>query len=653
LKLSDRSVTLYTVSSVANASHNPIATDGRFVYLPNTTTNAFESFDITAGTWGVEVASTLPTGVATTPGEVWAILGGALVKYTTNVQSVNWSPSNISNALASSPVTPNALASSSGSGAISYAVASAGTAQCTVNSSTAVVTAQSIGTCTIRALAAATANESSGYTDVVFTFSAQAQTVTWAPSNTTAPASAGSLTPDALAQSTGPGSITYAIQSAGGTGCQVNANTAALTFTTAGTCVVRATAASGGGFGAGSADVSFSFTLQTQTVTWAPTNTTVVVTAATLTPNALASRSGAGTISYSIQSAGTTGCSINSSTAVLSFSAAGNCVARASVAASGGYASAFTDVTFSVTLQGQTVSWAPTNLAATLPATTLTPSALASSSGPGAVTYSIHSAGNTGCTVKAANAVLTFSADGTCVVRATAAATSTHSAATRDVTFTIHPDPNSVSVNNVSINSGAGSAMQIYGLTPRLVEFQTTPEVVLATSVTSGTVELTIAGQKVSATLSSHGLLTFVLPKLDTGTYSMDLVFSDAGKLRFIDAFTVVDNLPVKLTGIEVASRISIIPVGTGAKIVSSDTKQVISQVANAIGAVYTMRCTAYLSTAANNKTARRTALDRANAVCASAAEAVKAKSYSAKVQLVNKPASALRKVLLELIFKK
>ena len=654
LKLSDRSVTLYTVSTVANASHNPIATDGRFVYLPNTTTNAFESFDITAGTWGVEVASTIPTGVATTPGEVWAILGGALVKYTTNVQAVSWSPTNTSNALASSPVTPNAMATSSGSGAISYVVASAGTAQCTVNSSTAVVTAQSTGTCTIRALAAATANESSGYADVVFTFSAQVQTVTWAPTNTSALASAGSLTPDSLAMSTGPGVISYAVQSAGGTGCQVNVSTAALTFTTAGTCVVRATAAAGSGYGSGSADVSFTFTLQAQTVTWAPTNTTAVVSAASLTPNALATRSGAGTISYSVSSAGGTGCSVNSTTAVLAFSAAGTCVVRATVAASGGYSSAYADVSFTITLQGQTVNWSPTNTTIALPVTSLTPNALASSTGPGTISYSVSSAGTTGCTVNTATAVIMFSADGTCVIRATAASTASYSSATRDVTFTISPDPSSVSMNSNSNQAMlTGNRIQIFALTPRTVVIDESPVVRMSTSQALQSALITIEGSTIETKVDASGYLTFALPKLSLGQHSMQIVFSESGKLTFVDAFAVVEKQPVKLTGVELISRVSFTPSDSAGVELDTKTQQVISKVATSLGPVFTLKCIGYVSSTNNNSATRKAALSRATTVCKTASQAVAAGSFAAQVKTMKSSALNIRKILLELVFKK
>lgn len=737
LRLSDNSVTLYTVSTVANAAFSPIATDGRFVYLPNSTESAFSSFDIVASTWQVEVANTSPTGVATTPGEVWAILGGALIKYSTNVQSVTWSPSNISNALANSPITPNVQATSSGAGAISYAVASAGTAQCAVNSSTGVVSALSVGTCTIRAISAATANESAGFTDVVFTFSAQAQTVTWSPTNTSSPVSAATLTPDNLATSSGSGAISYSVQSAGGTGCQVNSATAVLTFTTAGNCVVRATAAASGGFALGSTDVTFSFVQLVQTVTWSP-NTNVTRSMDFVNPSALATSSGPGAISYSVQSAGATACAINSSTGIVRFAFVGTCVLRATAAASGGYPSAFVDVTFQVTLpsqtvtwspaintfvssnlsnsvsprastsgQGnitysivssggtgctvsilgnvrgpnpgtcvvratadtaggqseafaevtftflatQTVTWSPTNLTSTLPVVSIIPSSGAVSTGPGVVSYSVQSAGATGCTVNSTTGALAVVSAGTCVVRATAAATSTYAAGFVDVNFVVQPDPNAVSVSQIAAQGESG--LQIFGLSPRVVRLGETPTVTLLTSLRGASGSATIGGITSSFTISSNGQATFALPKLSVGVYFIDYVFTDVAHLRFQEAVEIVEQLPVKRLGVDVVSRITILPTSIQGNDIVTETKQTIVSFSQALGPVFTMKCTAFVTARENNAKGRKVALGRAKTVCGASARALSAATFATQVKVVRQTMSNSRQVLLELVFKR
>lgn len=82
-------------------------------------------------------------------------------------QTMTWSPTNTTTS--TSPLTPDALASTSGDGAITYSVVSTGSSNCTVNPTTGVITFTVAGLCTVRATAAATANFSSAYIDRVFT----------------------------------------------------------------------------------------------------------------------------------------------------------------------------------------------------------------------------------------------------------------------------------------------------------------------------------------------------------------------------------------------------------------------------------------------------------------------------------------------------
>ena len=89
-------------------------------------------------------------------------------------------------------------------------------------------------------------------------------------------------------------------------------------------------------------------TLPTQTVTWSPT--TALTTAQSPITPLVASSSGDGAITYAVQSAGATGCAINSSTRVLTFTAAGSCVVRATAATTSNYLTGYIDVTFTVTL---------------------------------------------------------------------------------------------------------------------------------------------------------------------------------------------------------------------------------------------------------------------------------------------------------------
>ena len=184
---------------------------------------------------------------------------------------------------------------------------------------------------------------------VSFTLNGLSQTVTWVPTNTTVTASAGTLTPNALATSTGAGTITYSITDAGTTSCTINETSAVLTFTSEGTCTATATAAQTGAYGSGEKTVAFTITRTTQTVSWSPTNTGVSGTSGTVTPSALASSDGDGTINYSLVDAGTTGCTINSATALITYSGAGTCQVQASAAQTGMYEAGSKSVTFTFT----------------------------------------------------------------------------------------------------------------------------------------------------------------------------------------------------------------------------------------------------------------------------------------------------------------
>jgi hypothetical protein len=82
-------------------------------------------------------------------------------------------------------------------------------------------------------------------------------------------------------------------------------------------------------------------------VTWSPT--TALTTAQSPNTPLAASSSGDGAITYAVQSAGATGCTINSSTRVLTFTSAGSCVIRATAATTSNYLTGYIDATFTVT----------------------------------------------------------------------------------------------------------------------------------------------------------------------------------------------------------------------------------------------------------------------------------------------------------------
>ena len=103
-----------------------------------------------------------------------------------------------------------------------------------------------------------------------------------------------------------------------------------------------------------------------QVISWSPTNTTISDGNPSVTPSTPAvvttPGSGGGAITYSVVNAGTSGCTVNSATGVITYTASGECVVRATAAAVPGlYYAASTDVrfTFSTSLPSGSGGGAP------------------------------------------------------------------------------------------------------------------------------------------------------------------------------------------------------------------------------------------------------------------------------------------------------
>lgn len=96
--------------------------------------------------------------------------------------------------------------------------------------------------------------------------------------------------------------------------------------------------------------------LPAQTVSWTPTNTSLVTNQSPATPSSGATTNGDGHISYSVTSSGSTGCSVNSSTGVISFSSVGQCTVRATASSTSNYLTGFREVTYSMTSSSPVLS---------------------------------------------------------------------------------------------------------------------------------------------------------------------------------------------------------------------------------------------------------------------------------------------------------
>jgi len=160
-----------------------------------------------------------------------------------------------------------------------------------------------------------------------------------------APANNGAAISDYVVQYSTSSSGSYTTF-ADGTSTSTSATVTGLTNGTAYYFKVAATNSVGTGSNS-AASAAATPTLPTQTVTWSPT--TALTTAQSPNTPLAPSSSGDGAITYAVQSAGTTGCTIDALTGVLFFTTAGNCVVRATAATTSNYLTGYVDATFTVT----------------------------------------------------------------------------------------------------------------------------------------------------------------------------------------------------------------------------------------------------------------------------------------------------------------
>ena len=127
-------------------------------------------------------------------------------------------------------------ATTSGDGVITYAVSEAGSAGCSLSSGKLSFT--DVGSCGLRATAAATGNYLQASTEITVTVAKLPRNLGWVASATWPFADNGTSVPAATAD--GDGTITYSVADAGDAVCQLDGR--ALSFTAAGACVLRAQA---------------------------------------------------------------------------------------------------------------------------------------------------------------------------------------------------------------------------------------------------------------------------------------------------------------------------------------------------------------------------------------------------------------------------
>ena len=238
------------------------------------------------------------------------------------------------------------------------------------------------------------------------------QTITWAPTTARATTATGTAFTPATTTA-GGGVISYSIVNAGTTGCTVSGT--ALSHVTSGTCVVRATAAANTNYNVATQDVSFVISKVDQTVTWSPVTSLLAIPSSSTM--VAATTSGNGSITYSIDDAGTTGCTVSGTT--LSYTAAGTCRVTATAAATNVYNLATSTISFTISKASQatltiTAASAPLTFNASPLATTVL--SATGGNGLGIMMYSVAAESAEVCSITG-NTVTALSA-GTCVIEA-------------------------------------------------------------------------------------------------------------------------------------------------------------------------------------------------------------------------------------------
>ena len=196
-----------------------------------------------------------------------------------------------------------------------------------------------------------------------------------------------------------------------------------------------------------------------QTVTFNGAN----LTTATLSFAApVATTSGNGAITYAVASAGTTGCALTSGS-TFSYTGAGVCTITATAAETSTFSPGQATATFTIARIPQTVTFAGASL--TLANSSFAAPA-ATTTGNGAISYSVTSAGSSGCALTSGS-TFTYTGVGTCVITATAAQTGVYSSAQQSATFTISavpsPSPSPSTPSVTASRSAASSAIASTG----------------------------------------------------------------------------------------------------------------------------------------------------------------------------------------------
>jgi outer membrane protein OmpA-like peptidoglycan-associated protein len=327
-----------------------------------------------------------------------------------------------SSPLPGSTYTVTATGGASGNPVV-FSVDNTSTSGCTVNSSTGLVTlTPPSGTCVVDAEQAGggayypAAEQQQTVTSVLGT-----QTILFTNTAPTNPLPGSTYTVTATGGASG-NSVTFSVDNTSTSGCTVNSSTGLVTLTLpAGTCVIDAHQLGNSAYAAAAvAQQTVNTIAGTQTINFTNAPPTSPLVGTTYTVTATGGASG-NPVTFSIDHTSTSGCTVNSTTGLVSLSApVGTCVVDANQAGNGIYSVA-AQVQQSVTLRNltpQVITFTNTPPASPTIGATYTVSANGGASG-NPVTFSVDTSSTSGCTINQVSGLVTLSAPaGTCVIDA-------------------------------------------------------------------------------------------------------------------------------------------------------------------------------------------------------------------------------------------
>jgi outer membrane protein OmpA-like peptidoglycan-associated protein len=336
-------------------------------------------------------------------------------------QSITFTNTPPTSPLPGSTYTVSATGGLSGN-AVTFTRDSSSTTLCAVNSSTGLVTLTTAGTCIVDA------NQSGNSTYAAATQQQQtvtavmgAQTIVFTNTPPTNPLPGTTYTVTATGGLSG-NPVTFTRVSPSTTLCTVNSSTGLVTLTlTPGTCVVDAQQLGNAAYSvAPQVQQTVDTVAGTQTINFtnSPPASPLVGTTYTVTATGGAS---ANPVTFSVDHTSTSGCTVNSSTGVVTLTApVGTCVIDANQTGNGVYTAA-TQVQQTVSsrsLTPQSIIFTNTPPSSPTIDTTYTVTATGGGSG-NPVTFSVDPLSTSGCTVNATTGLVTLTAPaGTCVIDA-------------------------------------------------------------------------------------------------------------------------------------------------------------------------------------------------------------------------------------------